>query len=234
MRRKQLLLLCAISLTGCSGVQSALAPAGRESEQIATLFWWMTGVSLVIWSGVIGLAVYATRVAPRAHEERRARYLIYAGAAIPSAALALLLIYGHGAMANMVAPAPENALRISVTGEQWWWRVRYEPPRGQPFEMANEVRLPAGMPVEFLLQSRDVIHSFWIPSLGGKMDMIPGRVNRLVLHPEKPGEYRGACAEYCGTAHAKMAFLAKVMPPGEFQSWLDSQSRIQGEQGAGR
>jgi cytochrome c oxidase subunit II len=222
-----LALLLAALLTGCSGVQSTLEPAGREGERIAHLFWWMTGVSLFIWIGVIGLTLYATRCSPGSQRERQARWLIYAGAGIPTVVLTFLLAYGLSMFPETVAPAPTDALRIKVTGEQWWWRVRYEPRDGQAFDLANEVRLPAGAPVEFTLESRDVIHSFWIPALGGKMDMIPGRVNRLVLHPTKIGQYRGTCAEYCGTSHANMAFVVKVTSAADFEDWLASQSRPQ-------
>ena len=116
-------------------------------------------------------------------------------------------------------------LRIEVIGEQFWWRVTYYPADGRtPVLSANEIRLPVGERVEFLLKSTDVIHSFWIPSLGGKMDMIPGRVNRFSLLATKPGKYRGPCAEYCGTSHALMAFTAVAMKPEEFSKWLVARS----------
>jgi len=92
-----------------------------------------------------------------------------------------------------------GSLKIFVIGEQWWWRVRYESSAGDPIVLANEIRLPVGEPVEFQLESADVIHSFWIPSLGGKVDMIPRRQTRLKLEPTRIGVFRGACAEYCGS-----------------------------------
>jgi cytochrome c oxidase subunit 2 len=110
-----------------------------------------------------------------------------------------------------------------VTGRQWWWRVRYPTPDGTPVELANEIRLPLGEPVEFLLESDDVIHSFWIPSLGGKVDMIPGRTTRLALLPTRAGVFRGICAEYCGSAHARMSFDVTVVEQAEFEDWLQRQ-----------
>ena len=108
-----------------------------------------------------------------------------------------------------------------MTGEQFWWRVAYRPADDTaPVLSANEIRLPAGQPVEFLLESTDVIHSFWIPPLAGKMDMIPGRETRLSIVATKPGTYRGACTEYCGTSHALMAFTVVVMEPDAFGQWL--------------
>jgi cytochrome c oxidase subunit 2 len=126
-------------------------------------------------------------------------------------------------MPALLAPPPEGSLVISVSGEQWWWRVRYLLPGGEAVELANEVRLPVGEPVQFRLESPDVIHSFWIPSLGGKMDMLPGRLNLLTLEPTRTGVFRGACAEYCGTAHALMSFKAVVQERPDFDAWLARQ-----------
>jgi cytochrome c oxidase subunit 2 len=108
----------------------------------------------------------------------------------------------------------------------WWWRVRYQSASGPSVELANEIHLPVGEPVEFQLESDNVIHSFWIPSLGGKMDMIPGRVTRLVLTPTRTGLFRGACAEYCGTSHALMTFDVIVEEKPEFDRWLAHQAQL--------
>jgi cytochrome c oxidase subunit 2 len=214
----------ALWLAGCSGPQSALDPAGRGAERIAGLFWWMTAGGTVIWLVVVGLAVYALRVRPGPHDERKTTLLVIGGgAAFPTVVLAVLLSFGLAEMPGLLAPAPEGSLRIAVSGEQWWWRVRYQPPGGAPFELANEIRLPVGERVQFLLDSPDVIHSFWVPSLGGKMDMIPGRVTRLALEPTKTGTFRGACAEYCGGPHALMSFYVVVQEREEFARWLEHQ-----------
>jgi cytochrome c oxidase subunit 2 len=202
-----------------------LAPAGRSAERIADLFWWMTAGGILIWAAVLVLAIYAAGTEPPKDGGRKAHALILTGAITPAVVLAGLLIYGLSMLQEAIAPAPANSLRISVYGEQWWWRVRYEPPGRQPFELANRVLLPVGEPVEFRLHSRDVIHSFWIPSLGGKMDMIPGRVNRLALLPTKTGSFRGVCAEYCGRSHANMAFQADVVSREEFAKWLEQESQ---------
>ena len=171
------------------------------------------------------MLVYATRTRRAVVSERLAgRLIFWGGAAIPALLLLLLLGYALWLMPGLrpFAQADEPAgLRIEVTGEQFWWRVAYHPADGgAPILSANEIRLPAGERVEFLLKSTDVIHSFWIPSLGGKMDMIPGRVNRLSLLATKPGTYRGPCAEYCGTSHALMAFSVVVMEPEAFRHGL--------------
>lgn len=159
------------------------------------------------------------------HHHRKAQILIIGGGAVfPALVLIVYLIYSLTLLPGLLAPAPQGSLQIAVMGEQWWWRVRYHPQSDEPVELANEIRLPVGEPVELLLESPDVIHSFWIPSLTGKIDMIPGRVNRLTLKAAKTGVYRGACAEYCGTAHALMSFYVIVMAPDAFAAWLEHQA----------
>lgn len=211
-------------IAGCGGPQSALVPAGRSAERIAEIFWWMTAVGVVIWIAVIALAIWAGRTPPEAHTRRRASLLIIGGGAIlPTVVLAVLVVYGLAPIPALLAPAPDGSPRIAVSGEQWWWRVRYEPPGGEAVVLANEIRLPVGEPVEFRLESPDVIHSFWIPSLAGKIDMIPGRVTRLAVTPTKTGVFRGACAEYCGTSHALMSFYVVVEEKEAFDRWLANQ-----------
>src|SRR5690606_30229447 len=124
----------------------------------------------------------------------------------------------------LVARAPDSEVQIRVVGEQWWWRVEYDRPGAEPVVLANEVRLPAGRRVQFRLESDNVIHAFWIPSLAGKIDMIPGRVTWLAREPTRTGVFRGACAEYCGDSHALMAFYAEVMEPAAFARWLAAQA----------
>ena len=214
-------------LMGCSGVQSALDPAGREAERIASLFWWMVVGAAVIWLGVIGLTFYCVRAPAESFSRRRASVLIIGGGAVvPTVVLGVLLIFGLAMLPGLVAPAPEGSLKIAVSGELWWWRVRYQSASGEPIDLANEIHLPVGEPVEFQLESDNVIHSFWIPSLGGKMDMIPGRVTRLTLTPTRTGLFRGACAEYCGTAHALMTFDVVVEEKPDFDRWLAQQAQL--------
>ena len=215
---------CGLMLAACDGPQSALAPAGEAAERIAGLFWWMTGFAAVIWIAIIVLALYAVGMPAEQSNRRRTDLLIIGGGAVvPTVAVAVLAIFGLAPIPALLAPAPEGSLRITVSGEQWWWRVRYQPAGGAPVVLANEIRLPVGEPVEFRLESPDVIHSFWIPSLGGKIDMIPGRITRLALTPTKTGVFRGACAEYCGTSHALMNFDVVVEEKAAFDRWLAQQ-----------
>jgi cytochrome c oxidase subunit 2 len=211
---------------GCRGSQSALDPAGSGAQRIAELFWQMTAGAGVIWLAVMALALYAFYRPPGAYDALLGKRLILGGGVIiPSVVLAGLLVYGLTMLPPLLAAAPPGSLQISVTGEQYWWRVRYPRPGGSSIELANELHLPVGAPVQFQLDSRDVIHSFWIPALGGKVDMIPGRTNPLVLHPTRTGVFRGACAEYCGTSHARMGLHVVVLEADAFERWLADQAR---------
>ena len=214
------------SLSGCATEQSALAPAGREAHQIAQLFWWMLGVGTVIWLVMMGLAFYALVLRREPHSERQTRlFVIVGGAVVPTVILTILLCFGLSMLPKLVAPAPAGSLVVRVQAAQWWWRVQYQAAGGESLELANEFCIPVDEAVEFRLESEDVIHSFWIPSLGGKVDMIPGRTTRLVLHPTRTGIYRGACAEYCGSSHALMNFYVRVVTRAEFDDWLKQQAR---------
>lgn len=218
--------LLALLLAGCSGPQSSLDPAGIAAERISALFWWMTAGALGVWLLVVWLTWSAMHGRVSKHTERQARfYVIGGGVLFPTVVLAALLVYGLGMMPALLAPAPPGSLRIAISGEQWWWRVRYHMPGGGTFDLANEIRLPVNEPVEFVLESPDVIHAFWIPSLGGKMDMIPGRTTRLVLHPTRTGTFRGQCAEFCGDSHALMAFPVVVVAKPAFDEWALTQAR---------
>ena len=212
-------------LASCSGNQSSLAPAGREAEQIARLFWWMTAGAVAIWLAVAGLFFYAVRRRTEPRSERWGRLLILVGGAVvPAVVLGGLLAYGLSMMPPLVNRAPPGTRTIAVDGAMWWWRVSYPGPDGRTVELANEIRLPVGEPVEFQLTSSDVIHSFWIPSLAGKRDMIPGRLTHLALTPVRTGVFRGQCAEYCGTSHALMSFDVVVVEKEEFAAWLAQQA----------
>jgi cytochrome c oxidase subunit II len=217
-------VLCCLAY-GCSGPQSALDPSGPKSEAIAALFWMMTIAGSVIFVAFVALALYAVYFRRRQYSLVFARRLIVIGSvAIPTVLLAALLVYGLRVLPEHLAPAPQGSLRVYVSGHQWWWRIRYESENDGSFETANELRLAVNRPVQFVLDSPDVIHSFWIPNLAGKVDMIPGRVTRLALTPTRTGDYRGQCAEYCGTSHAWMAFAVVVLEQTAFDAWLKEQA----------
>jgi cytochrome c oxidase subunit 2 len=224
--RTPLSLLPALPLVGLDGIQSTLAPAGPHADRIGTLGWVMYVGGGLIFLLVLGLAAVAILV-PRRHRgwlsHRNA--ILAGGVAFPLVVLSALLVYGLLVARAMVVDAGAPGLRVEVVGERWWWRVRYLDATGDVhFVSANEIRMPVGVPVEFVLRSQDVIHSFWVPSLAGKLDMIPGRENRYVFAAAEEGVYRGQCAEYCGAQHALMAFYAVAMPPDAFEAWAARQA----------
>lgn len=217
------ILLPGILLSSCSGSHSPLDPAGPEASHVAHLFFVMLVGGVVIWIAVVAALVYASRK-KNAHSEKAAgRVILWCGAILPTVLLCALLSYGMWLMPAIRPwlPDDQQVRRIEVTGEQFWWRVRYLDEAGEVmFETANEVRIPVGEPAHFSLKAADVIHSFWVPSLGGKMDMIPGRTNPLTLTADREGTYRGVCAEFCGESHALMAFTVRAVAAKEHDAWL--------------
>jgi cytochrome c oxidase subunit 2 len=153
--------------------------------------------------------------------ERRFTLLLKAGTAITTAILLALTLASYSAGTALFAPQ-KGATQIDLIGHRWWWEVRY-PEHG--VVTANEIHIPAGAPVEAVLRSDDVIHSLWVPNLHGKMDLIPGQTNRLVFSAERPGTWRGQCAEFCGLQHAFMALIVVALPSDHFPRWLEQQQR---------
>jgi len=219
-------LACALSVMGCSGVQSALDPAGGDAQRIYGLTVVMTVGATLIFLLVTGLLLYAIFAPPgrRAWLGSR-RTVVYGGLAFPIVVLSLLLPYGLIVMRDTDVPVA-GALPVEVVGEQYWWRVKYPAEGEKPeFSTANELVVPVGRPVTVSVTAADVIHSFWIPNFGGKIDMIPGRINRLNFTAERPGIYRGVCAEFCGDQHARMAFDVVALEASAFDAWRTQQAR---------
>jgi cytochrome c oxidase subunit II len=215
-------LLAALCVGGCDGIQSALAPQGPEAHRVALLTWVLVSGSGVILLGVMVLTALAMFGSGAARQRLGNEAVVIGGGLVfPIVTLSALFIYGLFDMrAGSPASATGDAMRMGVVGERWWWRVIYRDADGNRFESANELRIPIKRPIEIELTSADVIHSFWVPRLAGKLDMIPGRRNVLRLAADVPGVSRGQCAEYCGGAHALMSFHVVAMPEPEFQAWL--------------
>ena len=213
-------------LSGCAGVQSALDPSGVEAQRVATLYLVMTVGAGIILAGVIALAAGAMFGGDGLRRLLSSEpFIVGAGLVFPAVTLAGLLSYGLLTFAprSSAATDPEGAF-ATITGEMWWWRVAYHLPDGSRIESANELRIPVGIPVTLALETADVLHSFWVPNLAGKLDMIPGRTNFLTLTATEAGISRGQCAEYCGGAHAFMGLNVIAMPPEEFRSWLEAEA----------
>lgn len=218
--------LAAALLGGCSSVQSALSPTGAEAERTYVLFWVMTiggGLILVLVCVFIGIAILGSGAA---RLKIAGEGLVTGfGIAFPVVVLSALLIYGFVVLRAGGQPATTaDTLRIAISGELWWWRVTYTDAEGNRVETANEIHLPVGEPVVLELTSADVIHSFWAPSLAGKLDMIPGRTNRMTITATEPGVTRGQCAEYCGGAHAFMSFHVVAQAPEDFEAWFENEA----------
>ena len=180
---------------------------------------------MVVWAAMMALTLYAA-FSRRTVDRRTLHRIIWVGGSVvPTVVVAALLFFGLRPLPRLLDAGPEDAVAIHVSGEQWWWRVEYRLPTGERFTLANEIRLPTGARTRLLLSSPDVIHSFWVPSLAGKMDMIPGRTTYLGLEPTQPGTYYGVCAEYCGSAHTQMQFRVVVMEPAAFARWMAKQAR---------
>lgn len=214
-----------------SDLQSALNPRGREADLIHELSTVLFVGGAVIFALVLVFLVVALGVRrrdaerpPRDRGHGRGKIRAVVTAALASAAvLVALLIYEFGLTRSLVAHAGD-ALPLRVVAHQWWWEVIYLDDSSQIVaRTANEIHIPVGRPVAIELESRDVIHSFWVPNLQGKVDAIPGRTNRVVLSANEPGTYRGQCAEFCGLQHANMALYVVAEPPAQFHAWLEHQ-----------
>jgi cytochrome c oxidase subunit II len=225
----------ALALAGCRGVQTMLDPAGEQAGDIDIVWRTMLVVCGVMYLLVLGFLAWALVRARRAPKdsvpimgetaaEPMLRRSLTGWTALIAAGLVLLTTVSF-LVDRSLAEAGPDPLRIKVTANQWWWQVEY---RGDaPSEnvlTANELHLPKGRPAVIELAANDVIHSFWVPNLAGKTDLIPGRTNYLAVTPQRAGAFRGQCAEFCGWQHAKMAFDVVVDEPAAFQAWMARQT----------
>ncbi|RUR30766.1 cytochrome c oxidase subunit II [Vreelandella nanhaiensis] len=213
-------------LAGCAGDKSILDPAGQAARDVALVWWVMLTFFTIVFIGVIALWLYAFK---RKHHERTAaqerkiarRWIIGGGILLPVFSVSALLMFGIPAGKRMLPlPLSEPPEVIEVIGHQWWWEVRYPGAENGEVVTSNQLIMPAGEPVDFHVTSADVIHAFWIPRLGGKIDMLPGRVNVIRLEADEPGVYGAQCAEFCGAQHAHMDLYVEAVEREEFDAWL--------------
>jgi cytochrome c oxidase subunit II len=235
LRARATLLLLAPIAASCSrtGPQHMLDPRGPAASDIAFLWWLFLGLSTVAFLLIMGLLAWAL-FRPRDREvamgdDAARRFVLIGAVAVPAVLLLILIGVSTGLGSRIAAPPPGPLMTIDVTGHQFWWEVRYRDERPyREFRTANELHIPVGEPVLINLRSVDVVHSFWVPNLHGKLDMLPGRDNALVLRADEPGVYRGQCAEFCGVQHAKMAFYVVAHAPADFALWRERQLRPAG------
>jgi cytochrome c oxidase subunit 2 len=233
-------LALSLVAASCTGSQSVLNPAGTNADRVSQLFWLMFYVCagvyvLVLVALLVSLAGRKRRgedsanapvVAPDEGRERRMMRVVIGAVAATVLVLFVFLAASFTTQRSIYALADPNNLRIKVTGHQWWWQVEYENDvASQTFTTANEIHIPVGRTVTIRLTSDDVIHSFWVPNLGGKRDAIPGHETAMWLKADVAGTYRGQCAEYCGLQHAHMAFVVVAEPVEQFEAWLAAQRR---------
>jgi cytochrome c oxidase subunit 2 len=200
----------------------ALLPAGLHASAIAELFWIFVGVATAVYLIVIGFLVFALRRRDSANV-RVALRTVGIGMAITSVVLVGLAV-GDFFVGRTLAAVPKDPLRIRVTAHQWWWELEYvdaEPSRR--LHTANELHVPVGRPVELEMTADDVIHSFWVPSLQGKKDLLPGYTTTLVFVAARAGRFEGQCAEFCGFQHAHMSVEVVAHDAREFERWYDAQ-----------
>ena len=211
-------------------------PAGPYSEPVTILAWVLVLGGALVFTIVIAALWVALRGSPRLKARLGGEKAIWTlGFAFPAVVLTGLLIWGLTLTSSLSATRVTGGeMRVKIIGEMWWWRVHYQDAEGrETLRDANELHIPVGKPVLLELEAADVIHSFWVPRLGGKMDMIPGRTNRLLIQADAPGIYKGQCAEYCGGPHALMGFVVVAHTPDDFARWQASRQPRGGGGGEG-
>ena len=232
--RKRLLFVALLALGGlllsaCNSnlPQDALSPEGPYGRRQDSLFNWVFAIAVIVFFLVEGLLVYALfkfrhrpgrGIPTQVHGNKR---LEIAWTIAPAALLAVIAVPTIVTIFGLTA-TPRGALPIRVVGHQWWWHVTYPQQR---VTTANEIHIPVGRPIDVIITSNDVIHSFWVPRLAGKQDLEPGKTNHVLLQADRPGTYLGQCAEYCGLSHANMRLRVVADPPAAFQEWVTQEQR---------
>jgi cytochrome c oxidase subunit 2 len=221
-------------LAGCGSQQDALAPHSKAARGIASL-WWNMLIGSALGLGIVALILagaWVRRNRPgvpgvRDGDRFALGIVLVFGLAVPIVVLSALFLFSNIFLIRdttlpsaAAAPSEQPKLTIRVIGHQFWWEVRYP---GTNAITANEIHIPVRTPVQVLVHSDDVIHSFWVPELNRKIDMIPDQTNRVELYADRPGRYRGQCAEFCGLQHAHMGFYVFADPPARFRAWLARQ-----------
>ena len=230
-----------LTLAGCvgTGEQDVLAPAGPQAARIADFFWVSFVLAVAVFAAFVAILFYgllrADRRQRRGQEndlpaEHGRRIVVWGGLVVPAVILLTLIVYSayvDRRISRLGRGPGGDPLTIEVVGHQFWWEVRYLDPANphREFITANEIHVPAGRPVRLVLQSRDVIHSFWVPNAHGKTDLIPGRTRDMIIQLDRPGVYRGQCAEFCGVQHAKMGMYIEAHDAASFAAWRERQLR---------
>lgn len=234
---------CVLFLSGCAGRQSALdagGPSALALENLIFLFVAVCGIVFVLVMGVMAWALLRARnQTPGRPQTERSMGRVVAGAIVATFVVITFLTAASFYATPSLDRGQANTPTIVVRGQQWWWQFTYlDPDPAKTFQTANELHIPVGTDIRLRLEASDVIHSFWVPNLTGKQDLVPGRENALTLHASKPGVYRGQCAEFCGLQHSHMALLVVAEEPEDYARWLAAQraaaAPVDGEAAAGK
>jgi cytochrome c oxidase subunit II len=235
-------MIIPVLTTACSRPLSILDPAGVAATEAASIWWGLFAFFTLVFCGVVAAWIHALRRPPDGHlsepqlhrvdspqtQRRHRATIVGGGVLLPLISITTLLVLGIPAGNRMAGLGIDldQALQIEITGHQWWWEVRYpdpaDPMAPPVLVLRDTLHIPAGTPVRLRLNSADVIHSFWVPRLGQKLDMIPGHINELFLQTDEPGVYPGVCAEFCGLGHAHMKFSVHVHTPEDFVTWQNT------------
>src|SRR2546423_8543387 len=232
MRRQLVMCAFAFATTSCAnagGIQSALNPQGPAARSIFTLMTWLFGVCALVYVVVIFVTAWAVwrrrqqqDVAP-AFERRTTRVITVATIATTVILVGFVTATALTEHGLMTRNGP-GAITVDVSGHQWWWDFQYRNVSPDAWVTSpNELHVPVGVPVVIRLAATDVIHSFWVPNLQGKRDLIPGQVTDTWIQADRPGIYRGQCAEFCGYQHANMSFFVVAEPIAQFERWIQNQ-----------
>jgi cytochrome c oxidase subunit II len=212
----------AVGGCGTETTPSSLDPAGPESRSLETLWWVLLGMATAVFVVVLALIVWAAL--SRRHETNPGRWsdtrlIVVGGIVLPAIVLAVVGVLTVSHIADVRAEPGSDALQVEVVGHDWWWEVRYP---DLDITSANEIHLPVDRDIEVTLRSDDVIHSLWIPQLGGKTDLVPGQTNHMRLRADRAGTFTATCAEFCGLQHTKMLFFAIAQSPRDFDHWVEA------------
>jgi cytochrome c oxidase subunit 2 len=231
------LLIALAAAVGCSGNQNIFNPAGPAARDIARLGWFLFAVCGVVY--LLVLAALGWAIVRRRREsddlpqtEQRLAQTVIVAVGVTVLTLLVLSVTSTVAGRGLTSPMGPGAVTIDVIGHQWWWEFQYRDLTPSDFVTSpNELHIPVGVPIHVKAISRDVIHSFWVPNLHGKRDLIPGQVTNFWIQADKPGVYRGQCAEFCGHQHANMAFTVVAEEAETFQQWIQHQRHVAAEPG---
>jgi cytochrome c oxidase subunit II len=224
-----------LSVTSCAGNQNIFNPAGPAASSIAWLGWMLFAVCGAVYLLVmlaLARALTRRRLDSDDHPvtERRLSRTVSLSVGLTVIVLVMFAVSSFVAGRGLTSPRGPGAITIDAIGHQWWWEFQYRDVSPSDFVTSpNELHIPVGMPVVIKAMSRDVIHSFWVPNLHGKRDLIPGQVTNFWIQADRPGIYRGQCAEFCGHQHANMAFVVVAEPIEKFQAWIQHQRRAASE-----